>query len=82
MASLGTAWLMNMALGNVLSSNNLLRVYAGNGYYKQEAVQTLANRIAELGHTHRSYNNLSPSKKQDTFTVDELFNFYLGDFMK
>jgi hypothetical protein len=82
MASLGTAWLMNVALGNVLSNNNLLKVYTGNGYYKQEAVQTLANRIAELGHTHRTYNSLPPSKKQDTFTVDELFSFYLGDFLK
>ncbi|WP_073282541.1 hypothetical protein [Hymenobacter psychrotolerans] len=82
MASLGTAWLMNVALGNVLNNNDLLRVYTGNGYYQQAAVQTLANRISVLGHTHRNYSKLSFLKKLSTSTVDELFNSHLGSYIK
>lgn len=78
--SYGTVYLMNVALGKVLSSSGLLRVL-GEGYYNRDGVETIAGRVFTLGKTHNDFDKLKPEVRNDTFTVDEIFAFYLGEYL-
>ncbi|SHM28718.1 hypothetical protein [Hymenobacter psychrotolerans] len=76
---IATAFIMNHSLAQVLKQKGAFN-YSRDGYFTFDGVQILAARIHELCGTHLSYNNLPQHVKNDTFTVDELFAFYLGDY--
>jgi hypothetical protein len=78
--SFGTVYLMNIALGKVLSSNGLLHVL-GEGFYKRSGVEIIADRVFKLGKIHNGFDRLPPEVRNDTFTVDEMFTFYLGEYL-
>jgi len=78
--SFGTVYLMNVALGKVLSSAGLLLVL-GEGFYKRSGVEIIADRVVTLGKTHNGFDRLPLHVRNDTFTVDEMFTFYLGEYL-
>jgi hypothetical protein len=79
--SFATVFLMNIALGNMLRYKGLLKTQ-NSGLYGGPALETIAGRVFNLGKTHNSYDSLPKKLKDDTFTTDELFAFYLGDYFK
>lgn len=74
-----TVFIMNACLSKVLKSKSL-QTNDSDGYYGKNAVETLVSRTFEHCKVHLGYNSLSEAEKRETFTVDELFNFYLGEY--
>lgn len=72
-------FIMNVSVATVLKSKNLFpansEIYFGNA-----GVQTITGRAYQLCLTHLHYDQLPLAVQKDTFTVDELFDFYLGDY--
>lgn len=79
--SFATVLLMNIALGNVLKNKALLK-NQNLGLYGGSALENIAGRVFNLGKIHNNYNFLPKKIKEDTFTTDELFAFYLGEYFK
>ncbi|MBU6122313.1 hypothetical protein [Hymenobacter siberiensis] len=72
-------FIMNVSVALALKAKGLFppssEIYFGNA-----GVQTIAGRTYELCRNHLVYSRLPSALQAETFTVDELFEFYLGDY--
>jgi len=75
-----TVFLMNVALARALKNLALLEVNNG-GYYNGDAITMISERVYNLAKIHIGYPNLPEELRNDTFSTDELFSFYLGDYL-
>lgn len=79
--SLGVSFSINLALASVLQYHLKLENKQG-GHYNQVASSELAERV--FNHNRKILNlHLMPKHVQeDTFTVNEMFEFYLGEYIR
>lgn len=72
-------FIMNVSVAVALKSKDLFpatnEIYFGNA-----GIQTITGRAYELCQTHLIYDQLPVTLQKENFTVNELFNFYLGDY--
>lgn len=77
--SYATVFLMNLAVGKVLRLKGLLKTN-NDGYYGGDGISKIADRVLGLCKLHLNFESLPEDIKNDTFTIDELFSFYLGEY--
>lgn len=75
-----TVFLMNKALHDSLRKFGLLNRNSV-GYYDGTALDIITERVYNLAKLHLRYPTLPENIKNDTFSTEELFAFYLGDYI-
>lgn len=78
--AVGVAYCMNVDLCDILRNLNVIsddRL----GYYNWPAIEQVVYRVVGHCEVHLKYNYLPMLVQQETLTIDEMFVFYLGDYM-
>lgn len=79
--AVGVVYCMNVDLCDVLRNLNIV-FNERLGYYNWPAIEQIIYRVVEHCKLHLKYDLLPLSIQEQTFTVNQMFSFYLSEYLK